>query len=120
MSPRCDNCVHWEQISTNAIPDYGICRGIDQNDKISFAISAGWSGGFVSQIKTDSDFYCGEFWSRSLDHTVTQDEYNALIKWLVIKITSGDKITMNDIPVPIEWLYELVQKQTIDSSNGIK
>jgi len=61
---RCDECKYWIQNTFYTYPgvvNTGICDGIQKSSKVTFTVYAGWDGGYVSAIETDSDFFCFEF-----------------------------------------------------------
>ena len=59
MKKRCKTCKHWNQTTFNNYKDAvndGKCKELPIELEIS--IKAGWSGGYVEFIETQSNFGC--------------------------------------------------------------
>jgi len=52
----CCLCKNWKAGEY----DTGECR-VNMGIKAEFTVEAGWNGGYVSKVETDSDFFCAAF-----------------------------------------------------------
>jgi len=61
-SRTCGNCKHWDQRTFNSYEgavNAGECTKI--REALEIEVDAGWDGGTVGKIETDSDFGCNLF-----------------------------------------------------------
>jgi hypothetical protein len=59
---RCELCKHWTENAFGYLPEDrdGTCDGL-QGDKVQISVVAGWEGGYLDEITTAFDFFCGNF-----------------------------------------------------------
>ena len=61
LCPRCLTCKHWEQktfYTYENAKNTGRCKELNTSDYIEIELHTGWDGGYVDEIRTESDFGC--------------------------------------------------------------